>query len=112
MYNKNKNNGNNGNENNKEKINEREEVIKKVKVIIDQFYREEGRGLNVVFDGLNELIRSWGYEPREIIQELAEAGYKIVPGRSKNGVGYIKIFPPGTILNKSAKELVEKYLSK
>ncbi|MEM5872022.1 MAG: hypothetical protein QW051_04070 [Candidatus Aenigmatarchaeota archaeon] len=95
----NKNNGNNG----------RKDVIEKVKRIVNGFYDENQRGLNVVFDGLNSLIRAWGYEPREIIQELQREGYRIVPGRSRNGIPYIKVFPPHAIFNKSSREL-EKYL--
>ena len=89
--------------------NGKKEIIEKVKRIVEGFYREHSRGLNVVFDGLNELIRTWGFDPREILEELQKEGYRLVPGRSRNGVGYVKIFPPNVSFNKNAKEL-EKYL--
>lgn len=88
---------------------EKEKVLENVRRIVDGFYQEHNRGINVVFDGLNSLIRAWGYEPREIIEELQKKGYRVVPGRSRNGIPYIKVFPPHALFNKNAKEL-EKYL--
>ncbi|MEO0301784.1 MAG: hypothetical protein ABIM98_07425 [candidate division WOR-3 bacterium] len=94
----------------------KEKLVSLILALVGEEWRKNRRGFNPVWSGLNNFIRSKGFEPTQIYEELSQKGLiKIRPMKiSKNGKEYkfVLLYPPEASFSQIDFEALLQQVSK